>query len=74
MHISNDPDMNIYAIEITDYDVADIDVLDKVISQEIEIGKVIADGAYYSIAGNEALNEKGITPVIPPPSHAVVHG
>jgi hypothetical protein len=27
-----------------------------------------------SIAGTEALNEKGITPVIPPPSYAVVHG
>lgn len=74
MHISNDPDLNIHAIEITEYDVADIDVLDKVMSQEIKVGKVIADGAYYSIAETEALNEKGITPVIPPPSHAVVHG
>ena len=40
----------------------------------IKIGKLIADGGYYSIAGTEALNEKGITPVIPPPSHAVVQG
>ena len=74
MHISNDPDLNIHAIEITDYDVADIDMLEQLMPQEVEVGKVIADGAYYSIAGTQALNEKGITPVIPPPAHAVVHG
>ncbi|RYE18868.1 MAG: IS5 family transposase [Sphingobacteriaceae bacterium] len=74
MHISNDPDLNIHAVEITDYDVADIDVLDQLMPQEIEIDKLIADGGYYSIAGADALNKKGITPVIPPPSHSVVHG
>ncbi len=52
MHISNDPDLNIHAIEITDYDVSDIDVLDKVITQEIKIGKVIADGVYYRYCRN----------------------
>ncbi|MDX2049873.1 MAG: hypothetical protein SFT93_01640 [Rickettsiaceae bacterium] len=49
-------------------------MLDKVIPQEIEVSKVIADGAYYSIAGTQSLNKKGITPVIPPSSHAVMHG
>lgn len=74
MHISNDPDLNIQAIEITDYDVADIDVLDQLVPEELEINKVIADGGYYSIAGTQALSENDITPVIPPPRHAVVHG
>ena len=46
MHISNDPELNIHAVEITDYDIADIDRLDQVIPQGIKIGKVIADGAY----------------------------
>lgn len=73
MHISGDPDMNIHAIEITDYDIADIEMLEQLMPQEIEIGKIIADGAYYSIMGTEALNHKGITPVIPPPSHAIIH-
>ena len=34
----------------------------------------MADGAYYDIVRNERLFHEGITPVIPPPSHAVVHG
>ncbi|MFM0148534.1 transposase [Paraburkholderia sp. RL18-085-BIA-A] len=36
--------------------------------------QVIADGAYYSIERSEALSRAGVTPVIPPPAHAVVHG
>lgn len=74
MHISSDPDLNIHAIEIADYDVADIDMLEQLIPQEIEIDKLITDGAYYSISGTQILNGKGITPVIPPPAHSVVHG
>jgi hypothetical protein len=35
---------------------------------------VIADGAYYSIKRTEALSGAGVTPVIPLPAHAVVHG
>jgi hypothetical protein len=35
---------------------------------------VIADGAYYSIEGTEALSQAGITPVIPPPSGFVRKG
>lgn len=74
MHISSDPDLNIHAIEITDYDVGDIEMLNQLIPETIKVSKVIGDRAYYSISGTEELNEKGITPVIPPPSHAVVHG
>jgi Transposase DDE domain len=74
MHISIDPEMNIQAIEITDYEISDIEMLDKLIPEDIEVDKLIADGGYYSIKGVEELNNSGITPVIPPPSHAVVHG
>ena len=31
-------------------------------------------GAYYSIERTEAFTRAGVTPVIPPPAHAVVHG
>src|ERR1700694_1031050 len=31
-------------------------------------------GAYYSIERTEAFSRAGVTPVIPPPAHAVVHG
>ena len=36
--------------------------------------KIIAEGAYYSIERSQKLYDKGIIPVIPPPSHSVVHG
>ena len=74
MHVSNDPDMNVHVIEITDCEVSDIEVLDTLISGGVEVNSVIGDGGYYSIAGTQALVDRGITPVIPPPSHAVVHG
>ncbi|WP_256927965.1 hypothetical protein [Caballeronia sordidicola] len=38
------------------------------------VDRVIADGSYYSIERGEALSRAGITPVTPPPAHAVVHG
>ena len=41
---------------------------------DIPIDRVVADGAYYDIERNEALFREGITPVISPPSHAVIHG
>ncbi|WP_231748183.1 hypothetical protein [Burkholderia sp. ABCPW 14] len=41
---------------------------------DIPVDRVIADGAYYSIEHNEALLHAGVTHVIPPPVHAVVHG
>jgi len=41
---------------------------------DLPVDRVIADGAYYSIDRTEALSRAGVTPVIPPPAHAVVHG
>lgn len=73
MHISIDPEMNMHAMEITDYDVSDIEMLEQLIPDNISIDKLLADGGYYSIQGVEELNNKGITPVIPPPKHAIVH-
>jgi hypothetical protein len=54
--------------------VSDSEGMDRVLPTDIPIDRVIADGAYYSIERGEALSRNGITPVIPPPSHAVVHG
>jgi hypothetical protein len=36
--------------------------------------QVIADGAYYSIERTGAFSRAGVTPVIPPTAHSVVHG
>jgi hypothetical protein len=43
-------------------------------NKAVALDRVIADGAYYSIERTQALSQAGITPVIPPPAHAVVHG
>ena len=74
MHLAIDPDMNIHAIEITGTDVSDSEGMDRILPTDLPIDRVIADGAYYSIERGEALNDRGIVAVIPPPSHAVVHG
>src|SRR4051794_28715345 len=66
--------MNIHQIEITDTTVSDSEGLDRVMPTDIPIDRVMADGAYYDIERNEALFSTHITPVIPPPSHAVAHG
>jgi hypothetical protein len=73
MHLSMDPDMNIHSIEITDNSVPDIAMQDVLIPDDIAIDKIIADGGYYSIDGVERLYLNGITPVIPPPRHSVIH-
>jgi uncharacterized ubiquitin-like protein YukD len=76
LHISMDPDMNIYDAEVTDLETSDIAMIEALLPgheyQDIE--KLIADGAYYSINGVESLMNKGIIPAIPPPSNAVIHG
>ena len=76
MHFSVDPDFNIHELKITDYESSDIGMMDSLIPENPEqpIDKVIADGAYYSHEGVEKLHNRGITPAIPPPSNAVVHG
>ena len=48
--------------------------MDAVLPADLPVDGVIADGAYYSIERTEALARACVTPVIPPPAHAVVHG
>ena len=74
MHLSMDLDMNIHELAITDTEVSDSEGMGLVMPTDVPIDNVIADGAYYSIERSEALVAAGITPVIPPPVHAVVHG
>ena len=44
------------------------------LNQLKKLTTVVADGAYYSIEGVEKLSNQGITPAIPPPSNATIHG
>ena len=74
MHLAIDPAMNVHGIAITDTAVSDSEGMDLVMPVQTPIAKAIADGAYYSIERGEALFNVGVLPVIPPPSHAVVHG
>jgi hypothetical protein len=74
MHLSIDADMNVHAVRITTTEVSDSEVMDAVLPVDMPLERVIADGAYYSIERTEALSGAGVTPVIPPPAHAVVHG
>ena len=75
MHISiNSDNMEIEAMEITENNVGDTEVLEDLIPSDTNVEKLIADGGYYSIELLEKLCAQGILPVIPPPSHAVVHG
>ncbi|WP_429443111.1 transposase [Paraburkholderia youngii] len=74
MHLSIDADMNVHAIRITTTNVSDSEGMDAVLPADVPMDRVIADGAYYSIERTEALSGAGVTPVIPPPAHAVVHG
>lgn len=76
MHLSIDPDMNMHAIEITDWESSGTETMDQLIPEDLTqpIEKVIANGGYYSIEGVENLYNKGIIPVIPPHYNSVVHG
>lgn len=74
MHISMDLDINIHDVEITNCHTSDIEMLESLIPENILVGTIIADGAYYSIEGVEKLSNRGITPAIPPPSNSTIHG
>jgi hypothetical protein len=74
VHLSIDPDMNVHAIAVTGTDVSDHEGMAAVLSTEVPVDCVIADGAYYSIERTEAWSQCGVLPVIPPPGNAVVHG
>lgn len=65
-----------YGVEITESNTTDILMMNSLIVDETipVVDRVIADGGYYSIDGVEGLNTQGITPVIPPPRHSVIHG
>ena len=65
--------MENYAIELTEQDVDDREMMDLLIPEYVVAGKLIADGGYYSAEKSQELFEKGITPVIPPPANSVVH-
>jgi hypothetical protein len=72
MHLGIDADMNIHAIRITTTEVSDSEGMDAVLLVDVPVDRVIADGAYYSIERTGTLSRAGVTPVIPPPAHAVV--
>lgn len=74
MHLAIGADMNIHAISITTTEVSDSEGMDAVLPADVPVDRVIADGAYYSIERTEAFSLAGVTPVIPPPAHAVAHG
>ena len=74
MHLAIDPQMNIHSVRVTPDTVSDSATMDALLPAAVPLERVIADGAYYSIERGEAPTGAGITPVIPPPAHAVVHG
>jgi hypothetical protein len=74
MHLGIDSDMNVHAIRITTTEVSDSEGMDTLLPAGLPMDQVIADGAYYSIERTETFSRAGVTPVIPPPAHAVVHG
>lgn len=45
----------------------------RLLPDDLPVDHVIADGAYYSIERAEDPSRSGMFPVIPPPSHAVIH-
>jgi hypothetical protein len=73
LHLSIDSGLETYAVELTEQDVGDREVMDLLMPESIITDKVIADGGYYSAEKSQELYENGIIPVIPPPAHSVVH-
>lgn len=76
LHVSMDPDHNMYGVHVSESTTPDILMMKPLVSDTSlpDIDTVIADGGYYSTEGVEALNARGIIPVIPPPRTSVVHG
>jgi hypothetical protein len=73
LHLSMDADMETYAVELTEQDVSDREVMDLLRPEFVVTDKLIADGGYYSAEKSQDLYEQGVIPVIPPPAHSVVH-
>ena len=57
------------SVAVTAYSAPDISMMDDLLNIEEP-----SDGAYYGIIGVQNLGEKGLKPVIPPPSNAIIHG
>jgi len=74
LHLAIDPDMNMHSVELTDHLTGDLARLKTLMPNHLDVDKVIADCAYYSIDNGQTLSHQGIIPVIPPPETAVVHG
>lgn len=71
LHISMYTAMNIHEAMITNRDIADKEVVDELIPDNLNISSFIADGGYYSSQKVEQLYQAGIMPVIPPPRSAL---
>lgn len=76
LHLSIDPAFESYVLEVTEQDISDREIMDALIPEDMRpsLRSLIADGGYYDHKVSQALYEEGITPVIPPPKTAVVHG
>ena len=47
-------------------------MMDDLLNIKTPVSKVISDGAYYRINREQTLGDKGIIPVIPPTSNALL--
>ena len=65
--------MEIESVKITENAVADTDICEDLIPEELNVVKLIGDTGYYKIETLEKLLKDGIMPVIRLPSHAVIH-
>jgi len=73
MHLSIDEEMNIHAISNTTTEVSGSEEMDTVLPANVQMDRVIADGARYSIERTESSSRASVTPVIAPLAHAFVH-
>jgi hypothetical protein len=63
LHLAIDLEMNVHSSKITDYESSDIGEMPNLIpdeQSEIKVGRVFADGAFYSVEGVEELSKRGI--------------
>jgi hypothetical protein len=74
LHLAIDEEMNILGAAVSEDNVSDLSAVPDIMPDNVNIDNFIADGGYYEKELVENLSQLGITPVIPPPSHAVVQG
>lgn len=73
LHIGIEPGMEVLSVGLTEHLTDDREKVEDLTNLK-GLDKFIADRGYYSHAVIKRLYEKGIAPVIPPPSHATIHG